>query len=48
MQIAKLDKIQTRVQETSGIDNETRGRLLFLGFWGYLSFIVIFILNILT
>jgi hypothetical protein len=44
----ELDELQTRVQEGTGIDGETRGRLLFLGFWGYLALIAIFILKILT
>ena len=48
MQIAKLDKIQIRVQERSGLDDETRGRLLFLGFWGYLSLLTILILKVLN
>ena len=48
MQIAKLDEIQTRIQERSGIDDETRGRLLFLGFWGYLSLLTILILKVLN
>ena len=42
MQIAKLDEIQTKVQENSGLDDETGSRLLFLGFWGYVSLLTIF------
>ena len=47
MQIAKLDEIQTGIQE-SRIKDEITGGLLFLGLWGYFGLVTILIFNILT
>ena len=44
----EIDELQTSIQEGSGIDSETKGRLLFLGFWGYLGLMAIFIVSVLT
>ena len=47
MRIAKLDEIQTGIQE-SRIKDEITGGFLFLGLWVYFGLLTIFIFNIIT